>query len=145
MINERVGMGMSMNFAHPVGKVTAVLGVLLLLSLPVLGGWMMAMELTPVTARIDGDTLVASQLGTCYEIDLEEIESVRLLETLPASSRVWGTGMPNLLKGTFSVDGYGTCELCLDPTDPPFLLVKTTEKTYLLGAENLEALIPLLP
>ena len=145
MMNERVGMGMNMNYAHPLGKLMAVVCILVLLSLPILGGWMMAMELTDAKAEIRDNTLIVSQLGSRYEIDLDEVRTVEVLETLPGAVRTWGTGMPNLLKGSFSVEGYGNCTLCLDPTDPPFLLIKTEEKTYILGADNLAELMEQLP
>lgn len=144
MINERVGMGMSMNMAHPAGKAMAVLSILVLLLLPVLGGWLVVEELVPVKIAVTEEILTVTRVGTTYEIPLDEIETVELLETLPPSYRTWGTGMPNLLKGSFSVEGYGNCTLCLDPTDPPFLLVDTVHKTYILGAENVDEIASML-
>jgi len=140
MMNERVGMGMNMNMAHPAGKAMAVFTVLVLLSLPVLGGWMMAEELVPIETELTQDALVVRQIGEKYRIPLEDLESAELLEELPDASRTWGTGLPNLLKGSFVVDGYGRCTLCLDPTDPPFLVLKTDGPTYILGGDELTAL-----
>lgn len=139
MINERVGMGMSMNYAHPLGKAMAVFCVVALLSLPLLGVWMMTEELTPIHAEVTETFLTVKQAGTVYEIPVEEITMVRLLESLPSASRTWGTGMPNLLKGNFSVTGYGSCKLCLNPESPPFLLVMTEDQTYILGMEQAKA------
>ena len=136
-INERVGMGMSINLAHPAGKAMMVFTVLVLLSLPVLGIWMVVEETTPVTAEITAQELIVRQNGT-YTVALEDIESAALLEKLPPASRTWGTGLPNLLKGRFLVDGYGSCTLSLDPTNPPFLLLDTTEGTYIFGIDNTE-------
>ena len=143
-INERVGMGMSMNMAHPVGKAMAVFVVLVLLAMPVLGGWMMVEELVPITVEVTEETLTVTRIGTTYEIELNEIEQVQILEKLPPSVRVWGTGMPNLLKGSFSVEGYGMCELCVNPATPPFLLLETDGTTYILGAENAEEIASML-
>ena len=50
-----------------------------------------------------------------------------LLEKLPPSVRVWGTGMPNLLKGSFSVEGYGMATLCLNPQETPILMLQTAD------------------
>lgn len=133
MINERVGMGMNMNMAHPAGKAMAVFSVLVLLSLPGIGIWLMADELAPMRTEIADNVLIHRN----YRIPLDEIESVDVLETLPRASRTWGTGLPNLLKGSFVVDGYGSCTLCLNPTAPPFLVLDTTGPTYILGGEEL--------
>jgi len=141
MINERVGVGMSVNFAHPAGKITALLTILLMLSLPILGVWTMYDELAGTYWKITDQTLIVEQSTEICRISLNDIEEATLLEELPPSARLWGTGLPNLLKGSFSVEGYGTCTLCLDPTQPPFLLIKTTDKTYLFGIENATALL----
>ena len=139
MINERVGLGMSVNYAHPVGKALAVFALLAILSLPVLGSWLVAAELTPIRLEVTQDALTVSQLGTVYTVDRDAVEQVQLLESLPDNSRIWGTGTPNFLQGSFTVDGLGACKLCLDPTSPPFLLVQTTNGTYLINGTGLDA------
>lgn len=138
MINERVGMGMSMNFAHPLGKAMAIFCIIALLSLPLLGVWMMAEELTPIRAEVTETALTVKHVGTVYDIPVDKITDVRLLERLPSADRTWGTDMPNLLKGNFTVDGYGLCKLCLNPENPPFLLVVTENQTYILGIGQAE-------
>ena len=140
MINERVGMGMSMNLAHPFGKAMAVFTVLVMLSLPLLGIWLVMDEMTPTRYTLTEEQFSISQAGTTYAVNLDEITDVQLLEKLPPASRTWGTAMPNLLKGSFVVDGYGSCTLCLDPTAPPFLLIRTENKTYILGPDDAETL-----
>jgi len=125
-----------MNFAHPAGKAMAVFTILVLLSMPALGIWLMVDELSPIRYEITEEQLIIRQ----YTIDLDTITDVQVLETLPTASRTWGTGLPNLLKGSFVVDGYGSCTLCLDPTDPPFLLIDTTHETYILDSALAEAL-----
>lgn len=136
LINERVGMGMSMNFARPVGKAMAVLTVLVLLSLPVLGVWLMVQEFSPVELTLTDTSLTVSQVESEYVVDRQEIVQVQLLPELPEANRVIGTEMPNLCKGTYTVTGYGRCTICLDPTEPPFLVVRTQDSTYLFGGEQ---------
>ena len=111
----------------------------MLLALPLLGVWLMAEELTPVQVTLTEQTLTVQKAWSKFEVELDEIRQVQVLEALPASARIWGTGMPNLLKGTFSVDGYGTCTLCLNPEKPPFLLIETADETYILGLDQAEA------
>ena len=141
MVNERVGMGMSMNFARPAGKAMAVFSIAVLLAMPLMGVWLMAEELSPVRMELTDEALTVRQAMTTYEIPLNEITDVQLLNTLPPASRTWGTGLSNLLKGSFSVKGYGPCTLCLNPENPPFLLVQTVHGTYLLDAGQAEAIL----
>ncbi len=136
LINERVGMGMSMNLARPAGKVVAVLVVLVLLSLPVLGVWLMVQEFSPVELTLTDTSLTASQVESEYTVDRQEIVEVQLLPQLPAAKRVVGTEMSNLCKGTYTVEGYGRCTVCLNPADPPFLVVRTKDNTCIFGGEE---------
>ena len=140
MINERVGMGISMNFARPGAKALAVFCAVLLLAMPLFGVWLMAEELTPIRLTLEADAVVAAQVGEVCRIPLAEIEGARILDSLPACSRIWGTGMENLLKGSFDVAGFGVCQLCLNPQSGPYLLLDTAHETYLLGGPGVEAL-----
>lgn len=135
-VNERVGMGMSMNLARPAGKWMMGITLVILLAMPLLGVWLMVEEFSPIQLSLQGDILVSQQAFTTYQVPLDQVENAELLESLPSASRIAGTGMENLLKGGFVVEGYGNASLCLNPHDPPFILLETTEKTYILGGEN---------
>lgn len=131
----RVGVNLSVNFAKPAGKVLAVLTAAIMLSLPFLGAWFLIEARTPLRLELSETTLTAQHTGA-YEIALSDITHVELLETLPRSSRTWGTGTDTLLKGEFYSSAYGSSTYCLDPRFAPFLLIQTAEKTYLFGTRD---------
>lgn len=135
MINERVGIGMSINFAHPLGKVMGLCSVLLLLSLPILGIWLTVQETSPVELTVTDTQITARQAGDEYTVALDEITEAELLPQLPAMVRIWGTGLPDLEKGRYTVEGYGSCIVCLKPSEPPFLLLRTADAVYLFSGE----------
>ena len=139
-INERVGMGMSMNYATPAGKAMAVFAVVVLLAMIPLGIWMVADEMGEISLTCTAEAVTASHNGSTYEVLLDDITEVELLEELPPSTRMWGTGMPLLLKGRFSVEGYGTSTFCLDPTAPPFLVLKTGEEIYFFSGSEAKSI-----
>ena len=125
-----------MNYAKPAGKIMAVISGLLLLSLPLLGGWLMVEELSPIRVMQAGSTVAVSQAWTTYRFDRDQVIETQVLDQLPSCSRVWGTGMETLLKGSFSVEGYGMAELCLNPEKPPFIMIKTEKNTYIFNQED---------
>lgn len=133
MKNERVGMGMTMNMARLSGKLVMGFSALIILLLPLVGVWMMAEEFTPMTLVMGTQALVSTHLREEYRVELSDIEEVELLEKLPSASRVVGTGMETVAKGLFQVEGYGSCEICLNPKAGPYLMVRTAQKTYLFG------------
>lgn len=140
MVNERVGMGMSMNLARPAAKWLMGITAALLLLLPLLGVWLMAEEFLPIEWTLEDDTLTVSQALTTYRVDLDQVTGAELLEELPPCRRVAGTGLENLLKGGFTVDGYGSAKFCLNPKEPPFLVLETAEQTYFFGFDGAEAI-----
>ena len=135
-MNNRVGMGMTFNFAHWAGKLILGISALLLLAMPLLGVWMIRLETTPITLTLNENELVATHTKELCRLERAEIRSAALLEALPDAVKLSGTGFDTFLQGKFRVEGYGVCELCLNPETPPFLLLETAEETWLLGAES---------
>lgn len=137
IVNNRTGMNTTCNLGHPAGKVLMGAAVLVLLLMPFLGFWLVAEERTPVTMTVTEQALVMTHTRTEYEVPLEDITSVELLETMPPARRVMGTGMDDLLKGNFVLYEDQGAQICLNPQAPPFLLIETAEgETYLFGSED---------
>ena len=137
LVENRVGTGYSVNVGSVGGKVMMGLTVLLLAGLlvwvPVTVG---REEFTPIGLEVQNGTLRSTHIGTEYEIDQSEIASVTLLEDLPEVSRKNGTGLPNLSKGRYKIDGYGTGYLCLNPQNSEFLLIETDDGTVYLFSDD---------
>lgn len=138
-INERVGMGMSVNYATPVGKGMAVLVVVVLLAMLPLCGWLIADETAVTELTVTSEVIVAQHRNTVYEIPMEDILEMELLDQLPPASKIWGTDVGSLLKGRFSVEGYGAATLCLNPQETPVLMIRTAEEIYFLSGKEAEA------
>lgn len=134
MVNRRVGIGTTMNLATPVGMGTTIFGIaLLLVIVPVSCIWLMLEEFTPIQLAVEQNVLVAEHLRTEYEIPLSDIESVELLSEKPTWSKVSGTGMENLCKGTFHIRNVGKCEALLNPQNAVFLRIETADHTYYMS------------
>lgn len=137
LINNRVGINSSVNLARRGGQILIALTALLLVLLPfsgaLFGGGDRDVELT-----VTETTLTASHGAREYVLTREDIVDAEILTELPRGlRRTMGTGMPNLLKGKFVAPGLGSLDVCLDPTCPPFLLLKDTEgHQYLFGSRE---------
>ena len=134
--NNRTGMNMTMNLATKTGKVVAMITVVLILSLPLVGVWLMAEEFTPIKFSLTNETLVVNHLKKEYTVELDEILSAEILDELPRTGKDIGTNMDTLLKGQFRVDGYGTCKLCLNPQEDQFLVIVTADETYIFSPQD---------
>jgi len=135
IVNNRVGLGTTMNMAKPFGKWLTGIALLLLLAMPFLGVWLMTEEFSDVRLELTDSELIATHGTSSYEVALDELYSVTLLTELPASSRNWGTAMKTVLKGNFSVKGIDPhCTLCVDRDAECFLLVRMNDGEYYLFA-----------
>lgn len=134
MVEKRFGVGTTMNMATAAGKATGVVLLVVLLGSLVLCAWMMRLEFTPIHLTCEEGRLVARQLGEDYVVELEDIRDLELVEELPAMSRTNGTGMDNLLKGSFRIKATGErVELFLDPRNSVFLTFTAGDTTYYMS------------
>jgi hypothetical protein len=133
LVNSRAGMNMTVNLAKKAGKIIMSLSVLAVLSMPFLGIWLWKEEITPPRLILNKTELISVHTREQYVIQLDMIESMELIDTLPSMIRVGGTSMNNLLKGNFRSEEYGASRVCLRPLAPPFLVIKSEGKTYILN------------
>lgn len=149
-INDRTGSGMGVNIGRTSGRIFMGVTVLLLVGLAVFGIVMAIGFDAPRTAHISDGVLCYERFTEKYEIPLEDIDSVELIDELPTARRIAGTGMSSLLEGRFTVEGYENVRISLDPREAPFIAVEydgltrifnlgTPEETTALYDEILEA------
>lgn len=138
MINSRVGVNSTVNLARPGGKIFAGFVAVILLSLPFMGFLLDGIGSKPLDLQITESIVVSSYGNSFYEVKIEKIDNVELLDALPEGlARIGGTGAEHLLKGRFRATGHGNLTLCLDPQYPPFLLIKTTDDLqFLFGTRD---------
>lgn len=136
-INNRTGVGTTINLARRSGQILMGLGLALLLACPLVGVWMIGMERAPVELEVTETEIIGSHYGGEWSVALEDIKEVRVLKERPPLRRVAGTGMESALTGQFNADGWGRVTVCIDPRTGPWLLVTAVDgKLYLFGASE---------
>lgn len=143
-VEKRFGMGVTINVGTTAGKVISIALAAVLAASLVLCAWPIALEFTPMEVKAEGEYLVASQLREDYVLELDELESVTLLEGHPEWSRVNGTGMPTLLKGTFRLHETGErVEVFMNPENAYCIWVVADGQSYYLACDEDEATLAL--
>lgn len=137
-VNSRNGLGVTTNFAHPVGKALDIFAVVMLLLLPFTGLFTVKEEFTEPKIVLTETTLEAHHTGMEYSVLIDDISSVTLLQEMPDVSKNAGSNFPHLYKGNFRIKSAGQdAKLCLDPYDGTFLLIQTKDnKVYLFSMED---------
>lgn len=136
MVEKRMGMGNSVNMATTGGK---IFGLFMgLLQVGVVGAmiFLMMLEFTPIHISVKTGILTAHQIQNDYEIVLDKIDKIELLEKLPRLTRDSGTGMDTLQKGNFHVPEEGSCKVFLNPQNGIFIKIEAGGVTYYLSGQD---------
>ena len=137
-VEKRVGVGGTINLAHPAGKVIGLILILSLVFTVMSVVWMGMVEATPIKLTAEDGKLICHQLRDEYVIPLEEIESIEYGDDISSLRvvRTSGVGMENLLKGNFSVDDINGCKLFLNPLGKEYIKIVTKSGTqyYVSGS-----------
>ena len=139
IVNARTGLNTTVNLARPAGRIFMGFAALCLLGMLAVGPWMSSLDTRPVTLTATETELISTYGTKETRIPRAEITEVTLLDELPENlMRSNGTSMEHVMRGRYTARGFGGLTLCLDPTAPPFLLVSTADKTYLLASRDPE-------
>lgn len=141
LVHSRTGVGSTFNMAHFWGKFIMGFAALCILIIPVTCGWLIAEDFTPIRARIVDGSLIVEHLGVCYSVDVDAIAEAALIDTLPSGSKIAGTGMDAVLKGSFNLRDYGACKLYLNPKEGPFITFLAEGERVFVNAAGLETLL----
>ena len=137
-INDRTGSGMGVNIGRPAGKAFMAVTAAIIVGLIVVCIALALGFSSPFEADIEGDTLYFSHGMEKYEIALEDVTELELIYELPRARRIAGTGLPNLLEGRFSVEGYENVRISLNPEQPPYIAVQTEDMTRIFALNTPE-------
>ena len=137
-INDRTGSGMGVNIGRPAGKAFMAVTAAILVGVIVVCIALALGFSSPFEASIEDGTLYFQHGMEKYEIALEDVTELDLIYELPSARRIAGTGLPYLLEGRFSVEGYENVRISLNPGQPPYIVVETEEMTRIFALETPE-------
>ncbi len=140
-IEKRVGVGGTVNMAHPVGKALGVLSALAVLVTLLCVVWIGMLEATPISLRVEDGSLICHQLRDEYVIPLDTIESAEYIQDIRTLrlSRSSGVGMNELLKGDFvELNSVTRCKVFLNPETGSCIHIETSDRVYYVSSDTPE-------
>ncbi|MBR4513898.1 MAG: hypothetical protein IKO61_03330 [Lachnospiraceae bacterium] len=137
-VEKRVGIGSTINMAHPVGKVLGVFIVCAVMFTLLSMVWLGFLEVTPIHVYTEDGKVICHQLRDEYVFETNSIKDVTLVEDLDKRSvvRNVGTSMPGLTKGNFNVDQDSGCRLFLNPDIDVCIRIETDSRVYYVSNET---------
>lgn len=133
MVENRMGTGTAMNMARGIGKGTYIFAAICLLIIPVSCVWMIMLDFTPISTKVENDLIVCTHLRVEYEIPLEDIENYNVIKDLPDMTKVSGNGMDHVLSGTYEIYREGMFETFLNPQNNLFIKIETEDEMYYIS------------
>lgn len=133
-VEKRIGMGWTVNMAHPMGKLISVFGIITIVASLASMIWIGMMASTPIDIHENDEYIICHHLWDEYKINKSEIVSAEYgdLSNIHAV-RIAGTGMENVAKGDFKVDGVGKCKFFLNPQAGNYIKIVTSDKIYYIS------------
>ncbi len=115
-VEKRSGIGMTVNMAHPVGKLILGFAALCLIASIVALVLSGVMENTKIDLRMEDGAIVCHHLRDEYRIELTDIREITFENDMTAlrMRKMNGFESEDLRKGTFAVQGERSCRVFLD-------------------------------
>lgn len=135
MVPDRVGFGTGPNYARPLGKVLVVVIAVFFIAMPLIGLWVMRSEFTQIDVVVENGAVLVDHPSEHYEISLDDIASVELLDELPPTWRISGSSFDTLKTGRYRVEGLGECYLAVTVGAAPYLLIEAKDGTRYIFSE----------
>ena len=146
-VAKRMGIGGTINIAHPAGKVIMVATILLVAGTLAVMFFFLTLGKTSMRLRIENDTLICNQLVDIYKIPLSDIRDAELCEDTSGLTlhRQVGVGMPPYFTGTFIVNGEKDCRTFINVDADSFIRFEANGVTYYISGNTLQETKELLP
>lgn len=110
-----------------------LIGTIIIITIPIIISiFIFAITLTPVKLTFNANSINLD--GNIIEI--QNIESAKLLDEYPKMNKIIGSGLAGHKNGTFEVDGIGQCKVYTDTLKLPLLEIKANGMTYLVNSKN---------
>ena len=134
--DTKIGVSNCINHGKKAGK--AIAGIVIAVSVIILGLGIVSvgMETAAVSLSYKDGILKAGQKTTNYTLDLDIMQMALFLDELPKTREVSGTETSTLLRGVYNVDGYGNCNVNLNPQNHAFILIQAEEGCYVFSADT---------
>lgn len=137
LVDKRFGTGLTTNMARPIGRVCLWIVILVLVWIPVVCAWLIFEDFTPISVRVEDNTVICEHLKQEYSIPVEDISRIELVDSLPRNRiKSNGTATDTLEKGRFRCSEHGGYYEFLNPGNDTFILMEAGSKIYYISDED---------
>lgn len=134
-VEKRVGIGSTINMAHPLGKVISVIVGLVIIG--TFGSLIYAgiFAATPLDVRVEDGKVICHQFRDEYKIAIDDIQSVSYEDTLEGVSliKMGGAATDKLYKGNFAAGDDKNVKVYLSYDADCYIRIQTSDEIYYIN------------
>jgi hypothetical protein len=139
-VEKRVGAGTTVNLATKRGRIGSIAAFVFiaLVICPILILFF-RMDFMEFQMEIGENKIIIDAPAYDYEFEIGDIKEVSLTDTLPDKGiRTNGAATDTYLLGNFRLDEFGSAKVYLYRDYPPYIIIKTEDKTVLFNTKSPE-------
>ena len=139
-VAKRMGVGGTINIAHPAGKAIMIISGLLIIGVMVMAVFFAAFGNSSASVRIENDTLICTMLTDCYKIPVSDIKDAEIVNDTGSLVLVKQSGMnmPEFNYGTYIVNGERNCRVFLNMESSDYITFEAEGVKYYINADTVE-------
>lgn len=104
-----------------------IIGIPLLISLFIIFN-----TISPIKIELENDKIIVEGSAIKYA----DIKDIKIINKFPQMSKSIGSGIGSFRRGTYKVNGLGSCTVYTDSEKDPILKIKTSNKTILVNSKS---------
>ncbi|MBO6165722.1 MAG: hypothetical protein J6O17_05035 [Eubacterium sp.] len=139
-VEKRMGMGATVNMAHPVGKLIGIIGVLAIIYTFAVLIWAGALSKSAISVRVENGNIICHHSKDEYVIPIGSIEDLTFGEGAKDLNirRTSGYEMPPVIKGKCTVEGERGCIVFINYDADKYLKFTYDGTTYYISGGTAE-------
>ncbi len=141
MVNQRFGLGTTVNIAKPAGKVIALLSVLIvLITYSYMVYIVVGNEVIDHRLITTDDMVHITSLNYSVSVDRRDIKDVLLVDIseITLGFKSDGVGTEDYSRGYYEVNNFGKCFVCINKSVDKIILLKTEDEMILFNEKNMD-------
>lgn len=131
-VEKRIGVGATINMAHPVGKAISIVLGLVIIGMFIMLIYVGILSKTPMSIRIENDSLVCHQMKDDYVIPIKSMDEPMIgLESGDLKlHKESGYDMDPMYKGRYNVNGFEDCTVFINYESSHYITFYYDGSTY---------------
>ncbi len=137
-VEKRLGIGTTVNMAKTGGKLVNIIWIASLIFMIGFYVAMIPLDFGSINMTVEKNIVKISAPLYRYKFNIDDVVNITVLDSFPKVSNRYGTASDRFYIGTFTVNGYGRCKVCVYRKSNTFLLIELKDDKIFFNSNTQE-------